>query len=198
MADAATQSRVHTSQSHPIEVFWVADEAHGQPGRLGLTFAPGKCAYSTLSAAMQQRDLHADLDRLRDHHRVDVLVSLMEEHEYALLGVPTLLAEAAARGIVVEQFTIRDVSVPRADQAEAVTALVGSIRAGLCSGRRVVVHCRGGIGRSGLIASIVVGSYGHEAAEAMAIVRTVQPKAVETRGQERYVAEALARWGAAA
>lgn len=36
-----------TSEKSPIEVFWVAAEAHGTPGRLGLTFAPGKKGPST-------------------------------------------------------------------------------------------------------------------------------------------------------
>ncbi len=197
-AEVSLPTLVRTSETHPIDVYWVPDEAHAQAGRLGLTFAPGKCGRGLVTAADWERDLHVDLDRLRDHHGADVLVSLMEQHEYDLLQIPTLFAEATARGIDVDHLPIEDVRVPRADQSDAVTALVVRVRGRLAAGHRVVVHCRGGIGRSGLIASIVVGSYGHSAARAIAIVRTAQPSAVETHAQERYVAEALAAWSAGA
>jgi ADP-ribosyl-[dinitrogen reductase] hydrolase len=50
-----------------------------------------------------------------------------------------------------------------------------------------VVHCRGGIGRSGLVAASVVTTYGFAPTDAIARVRQAQPLAVETRLQEAYV-----------
>lgn len=184
---------VRTSESHPIEVFWVVSAAHGGSGRLGLTFAPGKRGSGLVTGARWERDLGADLDRLRHHHGADVLVSLMEGFEYDMLGVPTLLESARERGIRVHHLPIVDTSVPAAHQADEVDALIGAVRDSLAAGERVVVHCRGGQGRTGTIASIVLSTFGHAPDDAIRLVREAQPRAVENPTQQDYVREASSR-----
>ena len=49
---------IRTSDSDPIRVDFVPQEAHGLPGRLGLTFAPGKCGKGAY--AIWDRDLAQD------------------------------------------------------------------------------------------------------------------------------------------
>ena len=184
---------VKTSESHPIEVFWIQASAHGTPGRLGLTFAPGKRANSVLSSARWERALDADLQRLRDHHGADVLVSLMEPFEYDMLGIPELFERAEHLGIRVLRLPIVDVSAPTDAQAGDVDSLVRDVRAALKAGETVVIHCRGGRGRTGTIAAIVLTTFGHSASEAIAAVRQAQPGAVETWSQQEYVAVAARR-----
>jgi len=188
-------SKARTSESHPIEVFWVDQAAHGAPGRLGLTFAPGKKGEGLVTGATWDRDVATDLDRLRHHHGTDVLVSLMEDFEYSMLGIPDLFEEARARGIEVIRLPIVDTSVPKPSDLPAVRELVQRIRDALSAGRNVVIHCRGGQGRTGTIASLVLTTYGHEPQEAIRIVRGAQPRAVENPGQERYVVETAAVLG---
>jgi ADP-ribosyl-[dinitrogen reductase] hydrolase len=177
-------SSVRTSLSDPLRVFWVPELPID--GALGLTLAPGKRGRSYFGFTWE-RDLEADLERLREHHRADVLVSLMEDFEYPMLGVPDLLHRAQSHGLEVRHFPIQDLSVPAPDRAAAFDALVTELRADLNAGRRVVVHCRGGIGRSGLVAASIVTTFGDAAREAIARVRRAQPKAVETAEQARYV-----------
>ncbi len=191
-------TEVRTSESHPIEVFWVEAGAHANQGKLGLTFAPGKRGEGMVTGALWERSLSADLDRLKDHHGTDVLVSLMEEFEYDMLGIPTLFAEARKRGIRVHHLPIVDTSVPTAEQANAVDELVGAIRQALSAGDRVVVHCRGGQGRTGTIASIILTAFGHEPQDAIRIVRDAQPRAVENLQQQQYVQEASRRLASSA
>ena len=50
-----------TSVTHPIRVDWIAT---GLPGKVGLTFAPGKHSTSLYSAGTWARDLATDLDDL--------------------------------------------------------------------------------------------------------------------------------------
>lgn len=185
---------VRTSETHPLQVHWVPDAAHGTPGRLGLTLAPGKVGESQLYGYRWQRDLEADLHRLRTDFGCDRLVSLMEGWERTKYGIADLLDRARAHGIATHDFPIVDCSAPRAGQAGEVRALVDEIRAALARGERVVVHCRGGIGRSGLIAALALGSYGLAPAAAIDQVRSARPGAVETSEQRRYVADTLAAW----
>lgn len=186
-------TQVRTSDSHPIEVFWVDDKAHNTSGRLGLTFAPGKCGAGLVAAARWERSLDADLDRLKDHHGTGRLVSLMEPFEYDMLKIPGLCEEAEQRGMRVHHLSIVDTSVPIVEQAAEVDKLVLSIHDALRAGKRVVVHCRGGQGRTGTIASIVLTTFGHGPEEAILLVRDAQPRAVENFRQQEYVREASRR-----
>lgn len=186
---------VRTSTTDPIEVFWVDTSAHGTAGRLGLTFAPGKRAAGLVVGGAWRRDLDLDLARLREHHGVDLLVSLMEAHEYEALGVPDLLERAREHGMRVRHLPIADTNVPTPGQADDVAHLVQEIRGALQLGQRVVVHCRGGLGRTGTIVALVVASYGHAPGRAVALVRDAQPAAIENERQEAYVAEAARAMG---
>jgi len=49
------------------------------------------------------------------------------------------------------------------------------------------VHCRGGLGRSGMIAARMLVELGTPADEAIARVRSARPGAVETSEQVAYV-----------
>ncbi|MFA7460926.1 MAG: tyrosine-protein phosphatase, partial [Trueperaceae bacterium] len=151
---------VRTSDTHPIEVFWVDAAAHGGAGRLGLTFAPGKRGDGMVTGARWERDLATDLRRLREHHGAHVLVSLMEAFEYVDLGVPGLLEDAAGSGMRVHHLPIVDGSVPAVDQTDQLNALVQTVKESLQAGERVVVHCRGGQGRSGTVAALVLCAFG--------------------------------------
>ncbi|MFA5595171.1 MAG: ADP-ribosylglycohydrolase family protein [Trueperaceae bacterium] len=184
---------VRTSDTHPIEVFWVDPAAHGGAGMLGLTFAPGKKGAGMVTGARWERDLATDLQRLREHHGAHVLVSLMEAFEYDDLGVPSLLADAARRGLRVHHLPIVDGAVPTADQTEQVNALVQTVKESLQAGERVVVHCRGGQGRSGTVAALVLCAFGRSADEAVRLMRAAQPRAVENAGQHEYVREGARR-----
>ncbi|HET8986298.1 MAG TPA: cyclin-dependent kinase inhibitor 3 family protein [Trueperaceae bacterium] len=185
---------VRTSLTHPLDVFWIDPAAHGGSGRLGLTYAPGKCGRAPVSGVDWQRDLGLDLDRLRGHHAADLLVSLMETFEYELLGIPTLFAEARARGIEVVHLPIVDTEAPATHQVPEVFELIGDVRDALAKGRTVVIHCRGGQGRTGMLAAAVLTSYGHGADAAIALVRAVQPRAVESSAQQRFVENAADRY----
>jgi protein-tyrosine phosphatase len=55
------------------------------------------------------------------------------------------------------------------------------------NGSRVLVHCRGGLGRAGSVAALLLIGLGIEPQDAIRRVRAVRPGAIETSEQERYV-----------
>ena len=163
----------------PIRVDFVEGDTHGLAGRLGLTIAPGRCD------GLTSRDLTDDLRRLREDYRTDTLVSLLEPHEYDWLGIARLPDAARELGIDVLLLPIRDVSVP--DSMSACQATVRQAVAALKEGKTVVVHCRGGLGRSGLVAACCLVECGVEPDVAIEDVRRARPGAVETPEQEQFV-----------
>lgn len=78
-----------------------------------------------------------------------MVVSLLESDEEAQLALEGEAAAAAANGVDFRPFPIPDRGVPAS--RESVAELAGGIVDALETGRNVAVHCRQGIGRSGLI-----------------------------------------------
>jgi protein-tyrosine phosphatase len=183
---------VRTSESDPIRVDFLAAEALPGPGRLGMTFAPGKKAHGI--AGRWERDLDADLERLIREYGAQVLVPLLRPHEYEMLAIEDLPTRALKHGFMVREFPIPDVGVPRSITEAAV--LVQEILEHVRAGRTVVVHCRGGLGRTGLIAACCLTSLGHEAEQAMAMVRDARPETIETQEQEEFVRRFSMEWRA--
>jgi hypothetical protein len=89
------------------------------------------------------RDVVANLGRLRQEYATDVLVSLGEEHELGKLQIQGLPAAAQAAGIVLYRFAIQDGGVPAnaAQFAELVKRMVAHVQAS----ETVVIHCRRGL-----------------------------------------------------
>lgn len=179
-----------TSADSPIRVDYVPREAFGLPegsGALGMTFAPG------MKDLGWDRDVGEDLAVLKNEYWTDILVSLMEDFEYdkyRMGGVQGYFEAAADAEMEVVHFPIVDVDVPREEQVEEYAGLVGRIVGFLREGRNTVVHCRGGIGRTGIVVSSVLVEVGHGAEEAIEIVRQARSRRmVETGPQEDYVRE---------
>lgn len=176
---------VGTSESNPIEVDFLPNEEVGTPGRLGMTFAPGMWAGSV--RGRWERDLAADMQELEEKYETDVLVSLMEDHEYHGYRIPELLERDWFGGIEIVRFAIKDMDVPRAE-SERFEDFVQDVVQRLEQGQNVVVHCRGGLGRTGTVAACVLIALGHHSAdEAIAAVRAARKDTVQTPEQEDFV-----------
>ena len=185
-----SSSRTKTSENHPIRVDFIDQEKLGPPGRLGMTICPG-----VKDPGRWNRDLRTDLDRLKQHYATDTVVTLLEHEEFERYGVPDLLERAREVGLEVVHFPITDVSTPRRAQSDAYAALVERIVERLRDGKTIVIHCRGGLGRTGTVAASVLVTSGHTADEAIGIVRRVRSeRAVETSEQEEYVRRFEKEW----
>ena len=172
-----------TSETYPIRVDWV--ETGLWPGRLGLTFAPGKKGASVLQAGViHDRDLGADLGRLA-REGVQVIAPLIEDHEFELLGICEYPALAEEHGLTVLACPIRDRDVP--GDPGGFGAFLDELMDALLDGRRVVVHCRGGLGRAGLVAACLLVQAGMEAGEATALVRATRKGAIQNDLQVNFI-----------
>lgn len=166
-----------------IRVDFLSPDSHGLPGRLGVTIAPGKWRPGLDPASDDL--VRGDLTRLRDQYGAKVLVTLLEEFEMRRLGIPELLDVARRMRFRVLWFPIPDVTAPA--DLPATAKLVGQVVDALTAGETVVVHCRGGLGRSGTIAACCLVARGRDPREAIALVRAARPGAVENREQEKFV-----------
>jgi len=174
---------IRTSATHPLRIDAVAAGTAG--GLVGITFCPGKRGPSA-SAWRWERDLGADLDVIASW-LPDAVVTLLEDHEFEMLGVPNLGVEVRARGIEWHHLPITDVQAPDARFEQAWSVTGPWLRQSVRKGGRVLVHCRGGLGRAGTVAARLLVELGAQPCDAVERVRAVRPGAIETAGQERYV-----------
>ncbi len=166
-----------------IRVDFLAPDSHGLPGRLGLTIAPGKWRPGLDHAS--DTLVRDDLLRLRDFYGAKVLVTLLEDFEMKKLVVSELLPTARRLRLRTVWFPIPDVTAP--SDMEGTARLADDIVGAMAAGETVVVHCRGGLGRSGTIAACCLVARGRDPADAIGLVRAARPGAVEVRDQEDFV-----------
>jgi len=113
-------------------------------------------------------------------------VTLIEPHEFELLRIPTLGDEAKLRGLDWHHLPIRDVSVPSPAFEAVWPTQSEALRGKLAAGENIVVHCRGGLGRAGMIAARLLVESGIDPKAAIARVRAVRPGAIETSAQDDW------------
>ncbi len=173
----------------PLRVDWLeaGDLADDLPGRLGLTFLPGKRGASTrYPGRVYRRRLDEDLVTLVDLGLAR-LVLLVEDGELARWGDPDIVERARRVGLRVDRFPMPDGGTPGS------MAEMDRILAAVTDGRRtghVAVACMGGVGRTGMAVACALVAAGWSPGDAIRRVRGVRhPEAVETDEQERFVAD---------
>ncbi|MCQ8103354.1 cyclin-dependent kinase inhibitor 3 family protein [Methylomonas sp. SURF-2] len=168
-----------TSHTHPLQIAEVrASPSHG---RIGITFCPGKHDHFALTGAWE-RDLGIDLDSI-SAWGAKLVLTLVEPAELSALKVPLLGHEIRARGMAWLHLPIADFSVPTPAFERHWLTQGREIRDLLRNGHDVLVHCKGGLGRAGMIAARLLVELGMDADAAIHAVRRVRQGAIETPAQ---------------
>ncbi len=154
-------------------------------GVIGIVPCPGR-DYVNNTGGKMHRDLVADLDVL-EAWGAQIIISLIEGHEFKSLGVAGFEAAVKCRNLHWYLLPIADMEAPGDAFIKSWNAHGPDILRALEQGRRIVVHCAGGLGRSGMIAAKLMTVFGIPPLDAIAYVREVRPGAIETRAQEDYV-----------
>ncbi|PKP84514.1 MAG: hypothetical protein CVT80_07720 [Alphaproteobacteria bacterium HGW-Alphaproteobacteria-2] len=141
---------MRTSETHPLYI----DALEVANGRLGLTICPGK-AGDSLYGPGWARDLAMDIAAIRAWGPAHVL-TLVETDEMARLGVPHLPDAMRAESFAWHHLPIRDLAALDGAGDAAWARLSPRLHAALERGQRVLVHCRGGVGRAGSIAALLL------------------------------------------
>lgn len=180
-----------TSFSHPLRIDAV--QAGSNAGQLGLTFCPGKKQPHAMTGSWE-RDLAPDLESIRAWGATHLL-TLIEPFEFEELHVPHLGIEAARRGLLWHHLPIVDDSIPNERFLQAWPVVGQSLRQSLTEGQRVVVHCKGGLGRAGTVACMLLLELEPDLTvdEALARVRHARPGAVYVQAQEQFLKQRYSR-----
>lgn len=113
--------------------------------------------------------------------RPDIVVTMTTTTEFPK---DHSLSEAFdAMGAAWHHLPITDFGAPAQEDADLFAQALTDLSARLSSGSRILIHCKGGQGRSGMLALRLMIMAGETPTEALARLRAIRPGAVETEDQ---------------
>ncbi|MEH6590960.1 MAG: cyclin-dependent kinase inhibitor 3 family protein [Halioglobus sp.] len=173
---------MRTSQDDPLQIDFVS--VPDSTGRIGMTFCPGKKQRGAMTGDWN-RDLILDLDAIQIWG-ASVIVNLIEDHEMVELEVRDAERHVPV-GIDYIRLPIPDYGVPDRAWHQQWQLQGPQLRDRLRAGESIVLHCKGGLGRTGMVAARILVELGCTPQEAILAVREAREGAIETAGQETYV-----------
>ncbi|KAJ3081603.1 hypothetical protein HK102_002240 [Quaeritorhiza haematococci] len=174
---------------------WSVMTDHRVHGNLALSSCPGKKVRLETGPvngrAMINRDLDTDFARMASMG-IRTVVNCLNDAELSFLGAswPKYYESATKLGIDVLRIPMIEGSCP--DSVEQVEVILAEMDRRIKQGTNVLCHCRGGVGRAGLVACcyLLRQQYLSTADRSIHYVRMRRsPKAIETRRQEDFIRE---------
>jgi ADP-ribosyl-[dinitrogen reductase] hydrolase len=166
MTDINSWKLNRTSATHPLRI----DTIHlKNGGKLGLSFCPGKKQFHGMTGAWV-RDLDTDISAINDWGG-SVIITLLEDHELIGLQVTEIKS-------VANQYNIDWLHLPTPNDLVPDESFLQNWRDNcfkihelLNDGKNVFIHCMGGIGRTSVLAAIILIERGYTAEEAIKIIK---------------------------
>ncbi|MEO0342156.1 MAG: protein-tyrosine phosphatase family protein [Pseudomonadota bacterium] len=119
---------------------------------------------------------------------VTQITSLIEKHEAAELGLQNEQQACQAAGLQFVSFPIQDYGLPERD---AFVDLANQTRAQIEQGACVAIHCRAGIGRSGMLSCTILAPWLGSMKSAIEEVCAARRVAVPDTQEQRLFIEGL-------
>ena len=160
-------------------------EVPGRSGVIGLAPCPG-IRLDSSKRGSTQKSLKRDIAAFLDWGATGV-VTLNETEELSSFGLDYLGEELQSAGFWWRHLPIVDMNVPVASFEDTWKVEGQQINASLAAGEKVIIHCLAGLGRTGMIAARLLVDIGVPPEAAIADVRRVRPRAIQTTAQEDYV-----------
>lgn len=186
---------IKNSQTHPLRID-VLDlntipelipKSPNVLGQMGLTFCPGKC-HEGLFGDLWERDLESDLAVIRQWG-AHAWINLMEDTDLVSvkLNPQTFSASVIDAGIDYYHLPIVDAGTPDAEFENSWRSQISvEFRQRLFQGQKLLIHCRGGLGRTGMVAARILVDMGYDENNAVNLIRYIRQGAIETKAQELW------------
>lgn len=176
---------IRTSDTHPIIVNFVAVPTNPSV-KFGMTFCPGKVQQQSLTGNWR-RNLQNDLERIKDVYKTRRLVSCIEPHEFLLLEVRDMASVCEKIGLDLSFIPICDGGTPNNKSIAILQSALPTLLNSTEENGFTTIFCKGGLGRTGLIAACLLIECGVEEQHAIEITRVARPGTIENKAQELFI-----------
>ena len=175
---------IKTSLTDPIHITHINHPEHS--GIIGVSICPGKKSPSTFGGVWD-RDLITDLVAIQNKFKPTAVVTLMPDDELYVNKVPNIGDAIVERGMHWFHMPIQDMTAPDVSFDNSWEKIAPTIVNMIKKGDNVLIHCKGGLGRSGTIAALILIELGISNEQAIIRVRQARPGAIDISDQEKYV-----------
>ena len=143
-------------------------------GTLALASLPGRGG-----------DYRGDLEVFHEW-KPGIVISMTTEEELAAVGGKNFGSDIQAMASRWHHLPLADFGAPGPEIEARWAEVSRSARQALRGGGRVIVHCRGGCGRSGMVVLRLMVESGEDRFQALNRLRALRDCAVETKGQLQW------------
>lgn len=176
----------------PFPITWITQNLQGN---FALSQAPGKKIAKGRNGKKFDRDLGNDVKYIKETHNISVIVCLLNKYELRTIGINVdeykKLCEKKNQ-IELFIYPILEMGAPQDEMKTFHFEVIEKIAKEIMAGRNVLIHCRGGIGRAGTIASclLLFLKIFDSAMDAVKFLRSIRDKrCVESRKQYDFIEE---------
>lgn len=177
------QFDLRTSESHPLIISWICHESF--EGEIGITICPGKYQPVSWSGGWN-RDLDADISAINGAGASKV-VTLVQDREMEILRVSRLGERVLAHNLEWIHLPFPDTTAPSPEWMKAFKLVKSDLISAIQTGEKIVVHCKGGLGRAGTVAAILLKELGLDTQEAVSLVRSKRSNDCINPTQEEFL-----------
>lgn len=184
---------IKTSHSHPLHIdsLQLSDipAFKDMKGCIGMTFCPGQKYTGELSGEWR-RNFSVDFEIIK-RWGANVWLNTLQTAEMVNLKLDPILFEATvcSANIVYYHLPILDGSIPSSAEDKRWRERISpALRRHLQNGDKVLIHCRAGLGRTGMMTARLLADLGCPPQEAIIRVRTLRLWTIQNSLQEAWVA----------
>ena len=152
---------MNTVVTHPFDILPL------NSGKLIFTPCPGTKGVSLSDSVQQLKAAGAT-----------AIITLMPQQELTQNNADSIGAICRELGLQWFQLPIEDDCAPQQPFQQAFATHKANILSLLQAGKAVAIHCKGGSGRTGLMAAILMTQLGYSKADATTQVQNLRPKAL--------------------
>ena len=175
------------SRTDRLIITWVPIwYSQGNPGKIGMTLCPGKFEPWSMSGGWN-RSMDLDIRELKKAE-VGHVVSLVTTEEMQELEVMDLGKKLHAAGLTWYHLPTPDAEVPTDRWAIHSIRTIIKLMPNFSEGKRVIVHCKGGISRAGIFTCMVIWLMTElPMSKAIEMVRDLRDRRGINKQQEQYL-----------
>ena len=155
------------------------------PGKDNQSFGVSNCPGKHQNSLLKKLSLKNDLNSIWNQ-KINCIVSLITKDELKKLDINDFDKTITEYGFEHYSVEIQDLGIPSTNQLGTFKILTKNIIVAIKTDKKVLIHCNAGLGRSGLLAGILIKEM-TDINHPIDYIRKFRKGAIETKEQEEFI-----------